>query len=322
MTNQRSKNSKSTSAGNTTILYKNSPIAEDCRNFGELEQSDNDPLLNCCSSEKFEEQKESTFKIKRALHEKLCKKPSVQINQDSLLNDPPVTSSGSASPDGYSPDPVLEPGDLHSLSVSTNSPAESFSEEQTTLQDSVVMSLGLPMACAATTLTNSISPLDITMHHAHEQCYPGLMEVRPHQILAGQSEQELLQGAGLHHQPQGQTSYPVSSCQSTNYASNGFIYPITPPQINHSPPSNEIMERYLHQQQQQQQQQQYHTEQSPSYGYYGVNIKENYAMKSPDSGYQEPCLSPTDQINMVRSQLFFFFGVLLNKKLCEQVGDR
>nr|XP_022317386.1 protein grainyhead-like isoform X2 [Crassostrea virginica] len=320
MTNQRSKNSKSTSAGNTTILYKNSPIAEDCRNFGELEQSDNDPLLNCCSSEKFEEQKESTFKIKKALHEKLCKKPSVQINQDSLLNDPPVTSSGSASPDGYSPDPVLETGDLHSLSVSTNSPTESFSEEQTTLQDSVVMSLGLPMSCAATTLTNSISPLDITMHHAHEQCYPGLMEVRPHQILAGQSEQELLQSGGLHHQPQGQASYPVSSCQSTNYASNGFIYPITPPQINHSPPSNEIMERYLHQQHQQQQQQ-YHTEHSPSYSYYGVNIKENYAMKSPDSGYQEPCLSPTDQINMMYNQDAGSYGEITTTS-CQKVCKR
>lgn len=95
-----------------------------------------------------------------------------------------------------------------------------------------------------------------------------------------------------------QNSYPVSTCQST-YASNGYIYPITPPQMNHSPPGNEMIERYL-------QQQQYHQEPSPSYGYYGVNMKENYAMKSPDSGYQEPCLSPTDQLSIVSS---FYFKV-------------
>lgn len=306
MTNQRIKNGNSTSAGNTSILYKNSPIAEDCRNFGEIEQCDTDPLLNCCSSEKFEEQKESTFKIKKALHEKLCKKPSVQGTQEVLLNDSSVTNSEPVSPNGYSSDAVavLESNELHSLSVSTNSPTESFSEEQTTMHDSVAMSLGMPMACAASTLTNTISPLDISMHHTHEQCYSGLMDVRPNQLLAGQSEQDLLQNNAIQHQTMRQNSYPVSTCQST-YAGSGYIYPITPPQMNHSPPGNEMIERYL-----QQQQHQYHQEPSPSYGYYGVNMKENYAMKSPDSGYQEPCLSPTDQLSIVSSFYFTYFDLV------------
>lgn len=317
MTNQRIKNGNSTSAGNTSILYKNSPIAEDCRNFGEIEQCDTDPLLNCCSSEKFEEQKESTFKIKKALHEKLCKKPSVQGTQEVLLNDSSVTNSEPVSPNGYSSDAVavLESNELHPLSVSTNSPTESFSEEQTTMHDSVAMSLGMPMACAASTLTNTISPLDISMHHTHEQCYSGLMDVRPNQLLAGQSEQDLLQNNAIQHQTMRQNSYPVSTCQST-YAGSGYIYPITPPQMNHSPPGNEMIERYL-----QQQQHQYHQEPSPSYGYYGVNMKENYAMKSPDSGYQEPCLSPTDQLSIMYNHDAGSYGEVTTTS-CQKVGKR
>ncbi|XP_062592697.1 protein grainyhead-like isoform X2 [Saccostrea cucullata] len=314
MTNQHSKNGKSTSSGNTSVLYKGSHIADDCRNFGEIEHSDNDPLLNCCSTtEKFEEQKESTNKIKKALHEKLRKN---QSNPDILLNEASATTPDSIS--GYSQDAVavLETTELQPISVSTNSPTGSYSEEQTDLQESVAMSLGMSMACAANTFSNSISPLDIAMHHPHEQCYPGLLDAtRPNQIIAGQSEQGLLQNNGVHHQTIRQNSYPVSSCQSSNYASNGYIYPITPPQMNHSPPSNEMMERYL------QQQQQYHPEQSPSYGYYNVSMKENYAMKSPDSGYQEPCLSPTDQINMMYNQDAGSYGEVTTTS-CQKVSKR
>jgi hypothetical protein len=305
MTNQRIKNSKPTSPGKKSVLYKGSPIAEDCRNFGEIEQCDNDPLLNCCANaEKLEDQKESTNKIKKALHDKLRKNQTVHGHQDVLLNETSVTTSDSISSNSYSPGgvPVLETCELQPISVSTNSPTGSYSEEQTALQESVAMSLGMPMACAASTHSNSISPLDINMHHTAEQCYPGMVDLRPTQILAGQSEQDLLHNTGIHHQTIRQNSYSASNqCHSSNYSNNGYIYPITPPQMNHSPPNNEIMERYLQQQQQQQQQQQpYHPEQSPGYGFYGVSMKDNYAMKSPDSGYQEPCLSPTEQMNIVR----------------------
>ncbi|XP_048759800.1 grainyhead-like protein 1 homolog isoform X2 [Ostrea edulis] len=325
ITNQRIKNDKSTSPGKNSALYKGSPIAEDCRNFCEIEHCDNDPLFNCCTNtEKLEDQKESTNKIKKALHDKLRKNQSVQGNQDVLLNESPVTTSDSISSNGYSPGgvPVLETCELQPISVSTNSPTGSYSEEQTTLQESVAMSLGMPMACAATTHSNSISSLDITMHHTPEQCYSGLVDIRPNQILAGQSEQDLLHNNGIHHQTIRQNSYPVSSCHSSNYNNNGYIYPITPPQMNHSPQNNEIMERYLQQQQQQQQQQQpYHPEQSPSYGFYGVGMKDNYAMKSPDSGYQEPCLSPTDQMSIMYNQDTGSFGEVTTSS-CQKVSKR
>lgn len=77
MINYCIKNGNFMFVGNMFILYKNLFIVEDCRNFGEIEQCDIDLLLNCCFFEKFEEQKELIFKIKKVFYEKLCKKLSV-----------------------------------------------------------------------------------------------------------------------------------------------------------------------------------------------------------------------------------------------------
>jgi hypothetical protein len=40
---------------------------------------------------------------------------------------------------------------------------------------------------------------------------------------------------------------------------------------------------------------------------YAMNMKENYTMKSPDSGYHEPCLSPTEQHNAMVCKDFLFY---------------
>jgi hypothetical protein len=44
--------------------------------------------------------------------------------------------------------------------------------------------------------------------------------------------------------------------------------------------------------------------------YFMHKFKENYTMKSPDSGYHEPCLSPTEQHNAMVCKDFLFYLII------------
>jgi hypothetical protein len=82
---------------------------------------------------------------------------------------------------------------------------------------------------------------------------------------------------------------------------NNYTYPLGDPSTeNHNIVDRDIMlERYIHQQQQYYQQDQPH--QFPQYC--NGNVKDSYNMKSPDSGFHEPCVSPTDGSTAVSSWL-------------------
>ncbi|XP_069126198.1 uncharacterized protein [Argopecten irradians] len=83
--------------------------------------------------------------------------------------------------------------------------------------------------------------------------------------------------------PVRQNSYP-----SSYPSANGYMYPAlsSPSSEGQTPERDSMLERYI-------QQQQYFHENQQLYPYV-VKDNQNYAMKSPDSGYQEPCLSPNN----------------------------
>ncbi|OWF54580.1 uncharacterized protein LOC110443256 isoform X2 [Mizuhopecten yessoensis] len=83
--------------------------------------------------------------------------------------------------------------------------------------------------------------------------------------------------------PVRQNSYPPSYPSA-----NGYMYPAlsSPPLEGQTPERDSMLERYIHQQQCFHENQQLYP--------YVMKDNQNYAMKSPDSGYQEPCLSPNN----------------------------
>lgn len=81
--------------------------------------------------------------------------------------------------------------------------------------------------------------------------------------------------------PNRQNSYPPTYTHP-----NGYMYPALSSPPAEAPDRDSILERYI-------QQQQFFHDQHQMYPY-GVKDTTNYAMKSPDSGYQEPCLSPNN----------------------------
>jgi hypothetical protein len=52
-----------------------------------------------------------------------------------------------------------------------------------------------------------------------------------------------------------------------------------------------------------------------------MNMKENYTMKSPDSGYHEPCLSPTEQHNAMVCTHFLFYLIIYLVEVLGFVDD-
>ena len=83
---------------------------------------------------------------------------------------------------------------------------------------------------------------------------------------------------------------------------NQYVYQLTPP-LDSSVDRDILLERYI------QQQQQYFQEQM-GMQYQTQQMKDNYGIKSPDSGYHESCsVSPHEQANMV-STIFSFSRIL------------
>ena len=91
---------------------------------------------------------------------------------------------------------------------------------------------------------------------------------------------------------------------------NQYVYQITPP-LDTSVDRDILLERYI------QQQQQYFQEQM-GMQYQAQPMKDNYGIKSPDSGYHESCsVSPHEQANMVSmSILIEDFVAIFDRNAC------
>ena len=274
---------------------------------------------------KTEDPKELTKKIYKALAEKILKNKTQQKAKTSTETPTTSVTSNASS--------QCTNGMIHTLTdlegkltidlTSVTSGDQSADPSQTApvttmshcLQTSLPVST-VPVISDALTFNS----MNMSVQTTQEQCFAGYPDIRPidfRQTIPAINLNQNSQHVQNTHQPpvqqmqqqQQQTplrqnSLPVTSCNSMSYtnSTNNYMYPpVTPPQNGHmtSEESSIMLERYIQQQQQfyQEQQQQQQQTMYP----YPVAIKENYAMKSPDSGFHEPCLSPPDANQVVRN---------------------
>ena len=172
----------------------------------------------------------------------------------------------------------------------------------------------LPMDTLAMTLPQIVSsPEDVDPSQQPVYSYQGGVAVQPVQVVQNihttyQTNVQTAQHGNQHATPARQHSYPGYnfSGNTNNGVYMGYQYSDTSP-TDSTPDRDVMLERYI----QQQQQQQYYAEHSAhayTYGISGMKENGNYAMKSPDSGFQEPC-SPTENKTLVN---IFYFSI--NKK--------
>lgn len=97
-----------------------------------------------------------------------------------------------------------------------------------------------------------------------------------------------------------QTVEPLPSINNVyNYPTSNYAYPTSPSNgltLETEKQNSPMLERYV------QQQFAYNNQ----YQQYMTNGSENYGMKSPDSGYQEPCLSPSNGTLVSILKTYFF----------------
>ena len=96
----------------------------------------------------------------------------------------------------------------------------------------------------------------------------------------------------------GTTSAPVQDYYQNNFQ---YVYQLTPPLTQSTDVDRDLLlERYI------QQQNAYFQEQTANLHYQGHQAKDNYGMKSPDSGYNETCsVSPHEQSHVVSAGLIY-----------------
>ncbi|XP_046568966.1 grainyhead-like protein 1 homolog isoform X2 [Haliotis rubra] len=105
-----------------------------------------------------------------------------------------------------------------------------------------------------------------------------------------------------------QTVEPLPSINNVyNYPSSNYTYPTSPSSglaLDAEKQNSPMLERYV------QQQFAYNNQ----YQQYMTNGNENYGMKSPDSGYQEPCLSPSNGTLCVKDANGNFDAAVVKEK--------
>ncbi|KAK3606177.1 hypothetical protein CHS0354_010815 [Potamilus streckersoni] len=134
----------------------------------------------------------------------------------------------------------------------------------------------------------STTQSQLSAPHVSGQCYEML---QPVQCVQTMDEQQSENAAPLHPT----YYYPPPSSQHTScqYPSNKQCISLSMTPL--STTDRDIMlERYI-----QQQQQYYHQAQTQQNYPYPVAVKDTYNLKSPDSGFHEPCISPSDAPNLM-----------------------
>ncbi|XP_041356573.1 grainyhead-like protein 1 homolog isoform X3 [Gigantopelta aegis] len=134
--------------------------------------------------------------------------------------------------------------------------------------------------------------------------------------------QTAMSPSGIVQSPQGQYFQVLQPLQSIEplpsinnvYYNQNYVYPSSPTVVGNMDLENKqgvsMVERYV--------QQQYTFQNQNLQQYVNSNGSENYGMKSPDSGYQEPCLSPSNG-NMCTKDSTGQFNTGVNK---EKIGSK
>lgn len=168
-----------------------------------------------------------------------------------------------------------------------NSNSMNISPLRTTLE----LPVSLPLTTASDLCGDTVQqqPISMTMSSVHEQQgqipYQSLQLVQNvhttfQSNITPQTSVQTIQSST----PVRQNSYTPTNSAMNYYGNGSGYYP-----MGTSPDRDIILERYI-------QQQQYFQEVPYQYG---IKEQNNYAMKSPDSGFHEPCLSPTENKPMV-----------------------
>ena len=138
--------------------------------------------------------------------------------------------------------------------------------------------------------------------------------------LTSGSMQPAMSPSGIVQSPQGQYFQVLQPLQNIDalpsinnvYYNQNYVYPSSPPVVGSMDLEKQqgvsMVERYV--------QQQYTFQNQNLQQYVNSNGSENYGMKSPDSGYQEPCLSPSNG-NMV-SVTYHTYSYRIEAMLCIQ----
>ncbi|XP_076093814.1 uncharacterized protein LOC143064677 isoform X3 [Mytilus galloprovincialis] len=244
-----------------------------------------------------------TKTIVKALSEKIMKN---KVSQQGVTMPPsstvPLTnenngiSASAMSRDDSVSDPIEKPEDFQIVSTGTLTAPNTESPVTTSLttQDN---SENMSHRLGSHTVLE-VDPVSLHMSVAHNNCYPDMLVNNLQHLVSLQQSTGTSIQEPITTTPMRQNSYPVTTnnfySQNTNY-----MYPPVTSSLENQVADRDIMlERFIQQQQfYQEQQQQHHQPAHPQTYPYATNIKENYTMKSPDSGYHEPCLSPTEQQN-------------------------
>lgn len=251
-----------------------------------------------------------TKTIVKALSEKIMKN---KVSQQGVTMPPgstvPLTnenngiSASAMSRDDSVSDPIEKPEDFQIVSTGTLTAPNTESPVTTSLttQDN---SENMSHRLGSHTVLE-VDPVSLHMSVAHNNCYPDMLVNNLQHLVSLQQSTGISIQEPITTTPMRQNSYPVTTnnfySQNTNY-----MYPPVTSSLENQVADRDIMlERFIQQQQfYQEQQQQHHQPAHPQTYPYATNIKENYTMKSPDSGYHEPCLSPTEQQNSLVSTIF------------------
>lgn len=241
-----------------------------------------------------------TKTIVKALSEKLLK------NKANLQNVRGVTMPG-----GSAVSLTNESNGISTSAINRENSASDSTEKSEEFQNVSTTTLTLPST--ESTVTTSLTSQDTTtmsyrlatqtvlevdpatLHHTVGQsnCFSDMVLPNMHHLASLQSNcvSDLQNSTPMRQNP-----YPVTT--NSFYNQNGsFIYsPVSTSIENQIPDRDMMLERFIQQQQFYQEQP---PQQAPPTQMYPCAItgKENYTMKSPDSGYHEPCLSPIEQQN-------------------------
>ncbi|KAK3089720.1 hypothetical protein FSP39_005877 [Pinctada imbricata] len=309
--------------GNENALFKETqtavshiPNSVDTRNTPVVQNTEYN--LRDDIDSKTEEQKELTKKIFKSLAEKILRKKvqKLQTTADTVTtsanSDVPVQTNSGMIQSWTELDGKLS---IDLSAVTSTIPSVDPLQTTSTTTMSQCLQSGLPVSSVPVIPDNlNFNSMNMSVQTSQEQCFTGFPDIRPVDfrqtipaINLNQNAQQIpntqqsMPAVHQQHTPARQNSLPVTSC---NYSTTNSYWntSVTPPQNGHMTPQNGhmtpeegsvMLERYIQQQQFYQEQQQQQTMYP-----YPLSMKENYAMKSPDSGFHEPCLSPPDANQM------------------------
>lgn len=253
-----------------------------------------------------------TKKIVKALSEKLLKNKANQQTVTMpggsalpLTNENNGTSPSAIIHDNSVSDPMDKSEEFRNVSTGILTAPTQESSVTTSLTTQETTDMSHRLGGASTVV--EVDPVTLHMSVSHNSCFPEVLVPNMHHLASLQSTTHSVPEP-QNTTPMRQNSYPSTTNTYYNH-NNNYMYQ-TSPLENQIPDRDMMLERFIQQQQFYQEQHHVQTPAHPQTYPYAMNMKENYTMKSPDSGYHEPCLSPTEQHNAMVCKDFLFYLII------------